>query len=64
MKQKLHLTAYGEIDEGEVIVDDAACVLLTLITACKKKMIPGWAKELLDQIEDGRLLAAVEKLLK
>jgi len=58
------LSAYGLIDEREVIVDDVASVLTALIIACERKVFPEWANGLLEKVKDGRLLAAVEKLLE
>ena len=58
------LSSYSEIDEREVIVDDVASVLSALIIACERKIFPNWANGLLERIRDGRLLAAVEKLLE
>jgi hypothetical protein len=57
------LSAYGEYDEREVIVDDVVSVLSALLIACSHKVFPDWAKGVLERVNDGRLLAAVEKLL-
>ena len=46
------LSAYGAIDEREVIIDDIA------------KTFPHWANTLLERVKDGRLLAAVEKFVQ
>ena len=58
------LSAYGEFDEYEVIVDDVASVLSALLIACRHKAFPDWAYGLLKKVKDGRLLTAVERFLE
>ena len=55
---------YGAINEDEVSVDDVASVLSALVVACSREIFPKWAKGLLEQVKEGRLLAAVERLLE
>ncbi|MCL1803730.1 MAG: phosphotransferase [Eubacteriaceae bacterium] len=57
------LSAYGEFDEREMVVDNVVSVLSALLIACSRKVFPNWANGLLDKVKDGRLLAAVERLL-
>jgi hypothetical protein len=57
------LSAYGDYDESEQIVDDVVCPLVTLHFACQRENFPSWATAELDKIRDGRLLTAVKKLL-
>jgi len=54
---------YGEFDEKEKIVDDVLCSLTSLYIACQRKHFPDWGNNLLAGVKDGRLQAAVEKLL-
>ena len=58
------LSAYGEFDERETIIDAVACELSSLVIACQRKIFPNWANDGLDKVKDGRLLAAEERLLK
>lgn len=58
------LSEYGKYDEREVIVDDVADTLSGLIIDCQRKNFSDWAKNLLERVEDERLLAAVQKLLE
>jgi predicted nucleotidyltransferase len=58
------LTSYGKFDGREVVVDDVASVLLALITACSRYTFPVWANKLLERVGDGRLSAAVERLIE
>ncbi len=58
------LTAYGRFDEFEKDVDDAVSVIGGLHIACQREVFPNWGQELLDMVHNGRLLAAVERLLK
>ena len=58
------MAAYGDIDEREALVDDVASVLLALLIACSRKAFPDWAKGMLARVRDGRLFAAVERLLE
>ncbi|MDD4495404.1 MAG: ElyC/SanA/YdcF family protein, partial [Eubacteriales bacterium] len=57
-------SAYGGFDEREVMVDNVACELSSLVIACQRKDFPNWANDGLEKVKDGRLLAAVEKLLE
>ena len=47
------LNEYGEIDEREKIIEEAAMVLVSLFFACKREEFPEWAKELIDMLENG-----------
>ncbi len=58
------LLAYGGFDEREVVVDNVVCELSSLVIACQRKTFPNWANNGVEKIKDGRLLAAVEKLLE
>lgn len=58
------LSAYGNFDENEKIVDDVACPLAALHIACERKHFPDWGNSLLPMVKDGRLQLAVEKLLE
>ena len=58
------LSAYGEINKCEVVVDDVASVLSALLIACSRMAFPDWAQGLLERTKDGRLLAAVERLVE
>ncbi|NLM79374.1 MAG: phosphotransferase [Ruminococcaceae bacterium] len=58
------LTAYGRFDEFEKDVDDAVNVISGLHIACQREVFPNWGQELLDIVHNGRLLAAVERLLE
>ena len=58
------LSAYGEFDEYEAIVDDVVSALSALLIACKHKVLPDWAYVLLEKVKDGRLLASVERFLE
>ena len=58
------LSAYGAFDEYEAVVDNVVCLLTSLHIACQRNNFPGWGYALLDMVKDGRLLAAVETLLK
>jgi len=58
------LSAYGGFDECEILVDAVACELSALIIACQRKVFPDWANDGVEKVKDGRLLAAVEKLLE
>ena len=57
------LSAYGAFDEREIVIDAVACELSSLIIACQRKVFPIWANDGVEKVKDGRLLAAVEKLL-
>ena len=58
------LSTYGCFDEKEVAVDNVVSVLTSLYIACQREHFPGWGNVLLAMVRDGRLQAAVEKLLK
>jgi len=58
------LSAYGAINEREIMIDDVVSVLSALLIACSRKIFPNWANGLLERVKDGRLLTAVEKLLE
>jgi hypothetical protein len=58
------LSIYGAFDEREIIIDAMACELSRLIIACQRKVFLNWANDGLDKVRDGRLLAAVKKLLE
>ena len=62
--RKAFLTEYGNYDENEKLIDDVVDSLYSLYIACKQKYFPNWANDLLKKLKDGRLLAAVEKLLE
>ena len=49
--QKAFLEAYGGFDKDEIIVDDVACVLITLYHACQRKNFPSWAESALNELE-------------
>jgi len=57
------LSAYGRFNEQEKDVDDVISLLVNLHFACERENFPNWALESLEQVKDGRLLAAVNKLL-
>ncbi|MHB1485778.1 MAG: nucleotidyltransferase domain-containing protein [Saccharofermentanales bacterium] len=57
------LSEYGSFDQYEVVVDDFAMDLISLCAACKKIVFPPWARESVENVKDGRLSAAVERLL-
>lgn len=57
------LSAYGGFDQGEIMVDEVASVLSTLMVACQRKVFPGWADGMLERVRDGRWLRAVGRLL-
>ena len=58
------LSEYGKFDEKEKIVDDVICPLISLHIACQRKNFPDWGNILLAGVKDGRLQAAVGKLLE
>ena len=58
------LSVYGEYDEREVIMDDVADTLSGLIMDCQRKNFPKLLVSIVERINDGRLLAAVDKLLE
>ena len=58
------LSVYGEFDERETIIDVVVCELSSLIIACQRKVFPNWANDGVEKVKDGRLLAAVERLLE
>lgn len=58
------LSAYGEFDEYEKIVDDVVSTLITLYFACQRDKFPAWANGCLEALQNGELLAAAEKLLE
>jgi hypothetical protein len=58
------LTEYGGYDENEKIIDDVAGALVTLHFACCRSHIPKWADKYIEQIENGELYNAVERLLQ
>jgi hypothetical protein len=58
------LSVYGGFDEREVVVDDAASHIYSLYIACQRKVLPDWAKDGVERLRDGSLLAAIEKLLE
>lgn len=58
------ISEYGSFDEKEKIVDDVVCSLNALHIACQRKHFPDWGNNLLAGVKDGRLQAAVEKLLE
>lgn len=57
------LTEYGNYDQSEKLVDDVVVSLYSLYIACQRESFPNWASDLLEQLKDGTLLLAVEKLL-
>jgi len=57
------LSAYGQFNGQEKDVDDVISLLVNLHFACERENFPNWALESLEQVKDGRLLAAVNKLL-
>ena len=46
------------------MIDAVACELSSLIIACQRKVFPNWANDGVEKVKDGRLSAAVEKLLE
>lgn len=58
------VSEYGGFDEKEKIVDDVVCSLNALHIACGRKHFPDWGNNLLAGVKDGRLQAAVGKLLE
>jgi hypothetical protein len=58
------LSVYGDYNEHEMVVDDVISPLTTLHFACQRESFPTWANDELEKIKDGRLLEAVERLLK
>ena len=58
------LSTYGAFDEREIIIDAVACELSSLVIACQRKVFPNWAKDSVEKVKNGRLLAAVERLLE
>ena len=58
------LSEYGDFDENEKVVDDVVSHLITLHFACERKTFPNWAAPSLEIVKDGRLLLAVEQLLR
>ena len=61
--QAAFLSAYGSYNEKEKDVDDIVCALVTLHFACEREKFPSWAASYLEEIKDGRLLTAINKLL-
>ena len=57
------MSEYGGYDEREVIVDDVAEALSGLVIASQREVFPNWAVDSVEDIKNGRLLAAVERLL-
>ena len=58
------LAEYGGYDEKEKFIDDVADALVTLHFACCQNHIPQWAENYIEQIENGYLYSAVERLLQ
>ncbi len=57
------LAAYGDFDPSEIIIDQLACVLVTLSIACQREQLPCRAGEEIDKIRNGELESALETLL-
>jgi aminoglycoside phosphotransferase (APT) family kinase protein len=58
------LAEYGEFERREVAVDDVVCPIVSLFHACEKKVFPQWSNSSLADVQNGTLLAAVERLLE
>lgn len=58
------LSAYGDFDKSEIILDRVASVLSALHIACQRERLPAWANEEIAKIENGELDKAVEELLR
>lgn len=56
------LNEYGEIDEREKIIEEAAMVLVSLFFACKREEFPDWGAELLEELK-GDYIKKIEALL-
>ena len=56
------LSEYGEIDEREKIIEEAAMVLVSLFFACKREECPDWGTELLEELKSG-YIKKIEALL-
>ena len=56
------LSEYGEIDEREKIIEEAAMVLVSLFFACKREEFPDWGTELLEELKSG-YIKKIEALL-
>jgi len=57
------ISAYGDFDKSEVVLDEIISTLQTLIVACERDSFPSWANDSLDSVKDGRLLATVERFV-
>jgi len=44
------LAAYGPFDEGEIVIDKIAGVLVSLAAACQKEKFPSWAEGALSEL--------------
>lgn len=58
------LSFYGKYDTKEIAVDQVVSELHNLFVACQRESFPSWAHDSLAKVKDGRLLNAVEDLLK
>ena len=49
--QAAFLEAYGCFDKDEIIIDEVACILVTLYHACQRKNFPSWAESALIELK-------------
>lgn len=61
---RIFLEAYGEINEEEKVVDEFICHIINLISAYKRPIFPGWAKESLDAVSSGEVEKTFRRILK
>jgi hypothetical protein len=61
---RVFLEAYGEINEEEMVVDEFICHIINLVSAYKRPVFPGWAKESLDAVSSGELEKTFKGILK
>lgn len=58
------LSSYGSFDTTEKIVDNVVSTLISLHNACQRKIFPKWAAPLVEEVKNGSLQSATEKLLE
>jgi hypothetical protein len=61
---KAFIEVYGNVNEGEKIIDDGISIIINLIFAYKRPTFPRWAKTSLDAIHNGELEEAIQKILE